>query len=106
MKSPTALLIPLLSLVLFHGSVRAQDTFAPKNGFVPDSTTAIKIAVAVWSPIYGEAQIADEKPYHATLKDGVWTVTGSLHPAYSVGGVAFAEISQKDGKILRVIHGK
>ena len=82
----------------------------PKNGYVPDAETAIKIAVAVWSPIYGERVIAAEKPYRATLKDGVWTVQGSLDqssdPPQVVGGVAYAEIAQKDGCILVIGHGE
>jgi hypothetical protein len=87
----------------------ATDKFEPKNGFVPDAETAIKIAVAVWSPIYGGEHIASEKPYHAALKDGVWTVEGSLPSPRKpgeivVGGVATAKISQKDGRILEVIH--
>jgi len=78
-------------------------TFKPKDGFVPDAKTAIKIAIAVWEPIYGEQKIAGEKPYQAYLTNGVWTVTGSL-PEGMAGGVAIAEIAKADGKILRVIH--
>ena len=74
-------------------------------GVVPDAATAIKIAVAVWEPIYGAQKIAAEKPYHATLAQGVWTVHGSL-PSGWVGGVALAEISQADGRVHRVSHGK
>ncbi len=77
----------------------------PPAGYVPDAATAIKIAVAVWEPIYGRDHIAQKKPFHATLKDGIWTVDGSL-PKNSPGGVPEAEIAQKDGKILRVSHGK
>jgi hypothetical protein len=87
-----------------------SEKFEPAGGFVPDAETAIKIAVAVWSPIYGAEHIAGEKPYHATLKDGVWTVEGSLpeskHGRIVVGGVALTRISQKDGCILKVIHGQ
>lgn len=43
----------------------------PKHGYVPDAATAIKIAVAVWEPIYGEAKISEEKPYRAVLHDGM-----------------------------------
>ena len=82
-----------------------QGTYKPPNGFVPDAETAIKIAVAVWEPIYGREHIAGEKPFRATLKDGIWSVRGSLPEGWN-GGVAEAEISQKDGTILRVIHGK
>ncbi|PYK35505.1 MAG: hypothetical protein DME54_04580 [Verrucomicrobia bacterium] len=74
-------------------------------GYAPDSATAIKIALAVWEPIYGAAVIAGEKPYHATLRDGVWTVTGSL-PGRMKGGVAIAEIPKQDGRILLVSHTK
>ena len=49
--------------------------------------------------------IAQKKPFHATLKDGIWMVEGSL-PKGWVGGVPEAEIAQKDGRILRVSHGK
>ena len=82
-----------------------KHTYTPPAGYVPDAATAIKIAVAVWEPIYGVSQIADEKPYHATLQGGVWTVTGSL-PEGMNGGVALAEISKGDGRIMRISHGK
>lgn len=71
-------------------------SFTPLAGFVPDKETAVRIAVAVWIPIYGENQITSERPYNATLKNGVWTVTGSL-PKGRHGGVALAEISKRDG---------
>jgi hypothetical protein len=83
----------------------AQHSFDPEDGYVPDADTAIKIAVAVWEPIYGKDQIAGEKPYQAHHANGVWTVEGSLPDGWD-GGVAIAEIAKKDGKILRVSHGK
>jgi hypothetical protein len=83
--------------------VPTQANYKPEEGYVPDEETAIAIAVAVWNPIYGKKQIESEKPYHASLKNGVWTVTGSL-PEGSDGGTAIAEISKDNGRILRVIH--
>jgi hypothetical protein len=100
MRKITAILGTALMCVT--GSVAttfAQTPVPPKNGYVPDAATAIKIAVAVWTPIYGERQIADEKPYRATLKDGVWTVEGSMPPN-------LIEIAKSDGRILRVEHGE
>ena len=47
----------------------------PKDGYVPDGKTAIRLAVAVWEPIYGADQIAHEKPYHANcsrIQYGKW----------------------------------
>ena len=79
--------------------------YKPKNGYVPDEQTAISIAVAVWIPIYGKEKIEGEKPYKATLKNGVWTVTGSLPEGYN-GGTAEAQISQDSGCILKIIHYK
>ena len=77
----------------------------PKAGYVPDAKTAIRIAVAVWEPIYGEEQIAKQKPYKAALTNGIWTVEGSM-PELMVGGVAVAEIAKDDARIIRVSHGR
>jgi hypothetical protein len=75
----------------------------PKNGFVPDQATAIRIAEAVLVPIYGEKNIQSERPFKATLKNGVWTVTGTL-PPQSLGGTAIVRLSKADGRILLVTH--
>ena len=83
----------------------SKHNYKPKDGYVPDEKTAIRIAVAVWIPIYGEKQIEGEKPYHAKLDKGIWTVEGSL-PEGTLGGVAIAEIAKDDGCIVRVSHGK
>ncbi len=105
----------LLLLFIFASALYAADetqkyNYKPQQGYVPDEETAIKIAVAVWIPIYGKEIIEKEKPYIATLKNGVWYVTGSLPKAKAservVGGVAEAEINKDDGKIIRISHGK
>jgi hypothetical protein len=95
----------LIAVAVAFAAETVKPTFKPKDGYVPDAKTAIKIAVAVWEPIYGEQKVAGEKPYQAYLSNGVWTVTGSL-PKGMHGGVAIAEIAKDDGKILRVIHEK
>ena len=84
----------------------SQHSTKPKSGYVPDAATAIKIAVAVWEPIYGSEAIGKQKPYRARLKDGVWIVEGTLSPPTDLGGYAVAEIAQDDGRILRVTHGR
>ena len=97
------------SNMVFASNVEAP-TYKPAAGYVPDEETAISIAIAVWNPIYGKENIGNQKPYTAVLKDGVWYVRGSLpKPAGGgrmAGGVAEAEISKEDGRIIRVIHGK
>lgn len=79
-------------------------SYVPPNGFVPDETTATRIAEAVWIPIWGEQSVSGEKPFVATLNGDVWTVRGTLKAG--PGGVAEAEISKRDGRILRVAHGQ
>jgi hypothetical protein len=83
--------------------VESQSSSNKPNVYVPDEQTAIAIAVAVWIPIYGREKIESEKPYKATLKNGIWTVTGTLLEGYD-GGTAVAEIAQNDARILRVVH--
>jgi hypothetical protein len=79
--------------------------YKPPDGYVPTADTAIRIALAVWEPIYGKDGIDRQAPYRAELNDGIWTVRGSLPPDH-VGGVALAEIAKEDGRVLRVSHGK
>jgi hypothetical protein len=76
-----------------------------QEGYVPNKETAIKIAVAVWIPIYGEKDINNQKPYKAVLEHGIWFVSGSLQKGL-LGGTAEAEIIKENGKIIRVSHGK
>ena len=80
-------------------------SFQPKNGFVPDGATAIRIAEAVLKPIYGDQHIDSERPLQAHLRNGVWTVVGTLKSA-NVGGSAVLKLSQSDGRVLFVIHGQ
>src|SRR6266576_1146039 len=101
------MLLVVIGIASTGGLAISQSTpsYVPPNGFVPDAATAARIAEAVWIPIYGAEQIAKEKPFNATLKGDVWTVTGALSPD-TVGGVAEANVSKRDGRILRVIHGQ
>jgi NTF2 fold immunity protein len=83
-----------------------QHSYTPPRGFVPDAETATRIAEAVLIPIYGKESIQNERPFRATLDDGIWTVRGRLPLGAMFGGVALIEISKSDGRILRVTHGK
>jgi hypothetical protein len=94
-----------IALTLLVCSVSVAQAPQPKNGFIPDEQTAIKVAEAILSPIYVEKQIASERPFHAALHEGVWTVEGTL-PAGWEGGVASIRIDKKTGAIISYIHGK
>lgn len=100
------LLIFILSFFLSNSLSFAQTKkpfFEPEKGFVPAAATAIKIAEAVWLPIYGDG-IYSKKPFMAELRDGIWYVNGTSKDMK--GGVPYAEISQRDGCILNVYHDK
>lgn len=104
-KNIFLLMVFLLPLTLYAGEV----TYKPKEGYVPDEATAKGIAEAVWIPVYGKELIEREKPFEAVLKEGVWTVTGTLpcpEGERCLGGVAEIDISKDDGRVLRVIHGE
>ena len=51
----------------------------PSNriGVVPNEDTAIRIAEAVLTPIYGSQHVKAERPYKATLNADVWEVRGT-----------------------------
>jgi hypothetical protein len=106
MVSPSVTRLFLISMLLFGSTHSSEQSYVPEEGFVPNERTAVRIAEAVLSAIYGEDQITREQPFTAVLKGEVWTVQGHLPASRNVGGVALAEISKTDGRILRVIHGK
>ena len=81
----------------------ANEGYQPKQGFVPDGAVAARVAEAVLVPIYGQGLIDSEKPLKASLRDAVWTVRGTM-PEGCNGGVASVQISQRDARILNVIH--
>ncbi len=106
-------LVAIACLGLFYMNYQKRDVpthpvsshnYKPPEGYVPNAETAIKIAEAVWEPIYGE-RINKKKPFVATLNNGIWTVEGTL-PDNKFGGVPYIDISKEDGKILRVSHTK
>lgn len=99
------LLLFLESATVVYAADAQKHNYKPAAGYVPNQETAIRIAVAVWSPIYSKEQIEKQKPYKAILKRGIWYVTGSL-PKGWVGGVAEAEINKESGCIIRISHGQ
>ncbi len=80
----------------------------PSN-VVPDERTATAIAYAVLVPVYGEEQVKSEEALVASLKGTRWVVTGTPPGSATqlwVGGTVEVEISAKDGRILRISHGR
>lgn len=98
--------------VLLMTMIALGQGYKPRQGYVPDSATAVKVAEAVLLPVYGEKQIESERPFTAKLRNEVWTVAGTLHcpdgkggiTTDCVGGVAVVRISKIDARILSMIH--
>jgi hypothetical protein len=101
------LLIVLPCLTSCINSNETNIHWKPQDGYIPNESSAIKVAEIVWLNIYG-SEINDEKPFTAKLQDGkVWIVEGSFNGGkHAKGGVAYIEIQKSDGKILKVTHGK
>lgn len=104
MKLLCRLLTVLLVGLLVLPAASQQHSYRPENGFVPDEKTAIRIAEAVLTAIYGEKQIKSEEPFSAKLHSGVWTVEGTIAAGVE-GGVAIIKISKTNGTIISVTHG-
>jgi len=96
----SAVLLALLSFS-FGSDKKPEGTSLPSRGVVPNEITAVKIAEAVFLPIFGEEEVAKYRPYEAILKDGVWTVFGTLKPG-SRGGTPTLTIQKIDAKVLDV----
>ena len=78
----------------------------PKAGMVPNASTATAIAYAVGVPVFGKRQMDEEQPFRADLKDGVWTVLGTLHCTSCDGGTLIVQIRKSDGTVLHLIHSQ
>jgi NTF2 fold immunity protein len=102
-KAFSAFLVFLLLVLCSYG--RADKSPLPAQGIIPDEVTAVKVAEAVFTPIFGAEEVAKYSPYHARLAKGLWTVYGTLKPG-SRGGTPQMTIQKNDGKVIEVWHSQ
>jgi hypothetical protein len=104
----------LMIVVLFGLPFRLYPD-VPKEGYVPNAQTAVRIAEAILIPMYGEERVAAERPYVAELKkDGYWFVRGTKKqddlsknpPIITKGGGMVVVINKTDGKIMSVFEAR
>jgi hypothetical protein len=76
----------------------------PSQDLVPDETTAVRIAEAIFVAFYGE-QVLQQRPFRAELHGNEWYVNGTLNED-AVGGTAFAAISKRDARVVQFFHSK
>lgn len=79
--------------------------YQPKAGVIPTGAVAKDIATTYLRQIYGAEQIRNESPFIAMLRDGVWTVEGSVPPGAD-GGAAIIRLCRRNGMVLSIIHEK
>jgi hypothetical protein len=72
---------------------------------VPDKETAVAVAESILFRIYGKAQIIGEKPYNVDLVNDYWILSGTLPEGY-LGGTFLIILSAKDGRVIKLTHGK
>ena len=101
------LVIAVSLLVVVFGTAYSQEpqetkglSVKPKDGFVPNAETDVKIAEAVLIPVYGEKKIGEERPFKATRQGDVWRVTGTVNcgSPNCFGGAAVVRISKATGE--------
>ncbi len=85
-------------------SLHGAKSIHPKNGFVPDEATAVRIGEATAVAQYGEKAISEERPFRARLYGDTWIVKGTLHPQGVLGGTAVIKLNKTDGRILFMMH--
>ncbi len=80
---------------------------------VPDEPAAVKLAEKALARVYGRKKIHAQRPFTATLTNGIWHVVGTLYckdkqgkviTGACVGGVAMAQIRQSDGRVMKTGH--
>jgi len=79
--------------------INAGQMPGPKDGYVPDKETAIKIAEVILFRLYGEKNITRQRPYVVTKDENIWWVCGTGHPD-ELGSLFKIAISQQTGAIL------
>jgi len=93
-------LLILLSILLTCLSLHANLSKRAKTNYVPDKATAMKIAEAIWFPIFRDT-INNYKPFSIHLQgDTLWIVSGYRKELSLGGGQPFIELRKSDCQVL------
>lgn len=76
-----------------------------KSAIIRDSATAISIAESMLFNIYGKDNITAQRPYETYLIDDHWVISGTL-PKDHIGGTFLIIIDSRDGRVIKITHGK
>jgi len=83
-------------------------------GPIPNEETALMVTEPELIHTYGASVIASERPLTAGMLRDMWIVSGTLHcgggkggtTTACEGGVATAQLSKSDGRIIQISHTK
>jgi hypothetical protein len=81
------------------------DTISLSELKIQSDKRAIKIAEKKLFKEYGKSTIREERPYEVYLSNGIWLISGALNEGVC-GGVFYAAIEGKSGKVILVYHTK
>lgn len=76
-----------------------------KTLIIKDNMTAIGVTEPILFSFYGKDNITSQRPYETFLIDNHWIINGTL-PRERRGGRFLIILDARDGRILRMTHGK
>ena len=76
-----------------------------KRQIIPDSVTAVGVAEKILFKIYGQSNIENQRPYEIYRVKNYWSISGTL-PKDALGGTFLIIMDSRDGRIIRITHGK
>lgn len=100
-------IVVLVSLLMcsFWAIGQQASSHRVTGNLVVHADTAKAIAKAVAEETYGPEVISGQMPLVAVRKDSIWHISGRLPPGVP-GGVVEVWVSVRDGRVLRLTHGK
>lgn len=72
---------------------------------IKDKKTAVSVAEQILFAIYGQTNIKKQRPYEIYKIKNYWSISGTLERR-SVGGTFLIIMDARDGRIIRITHGK
>jgi hypothetical protein len=93
-------------VLIATGGARCLSSVDSKPDYVPNETTAIRIAEAVLTPIHGEQKVEAQRPYTVSVPEkDYWLVSGSA-PKGQFGGTFAVWIKKQSGCIVNISYTK
>lgn len=76
-----------------------------KDELIIDEKTAISMVEPLLFSVYGKENIVKQKPYKIGKFKNYWVISGTFN-SFGFGGVFEIIMDSKNGKIVRLTHGK